>query len=72
MMVPTAELLFSLAARAQLVEEAIRPALKADAGCYAIVFMTSTLAYQVGGRGLGCDMVMETIRPGNGVIWNPM
>lgn len=66
MMVPTAELLLFAAARAQLVEEAIRPALKAGRWVLCDRFYDSTLAYQVGGRGLGCDMVMETIRLATG------
>ncbi|MDX1419228.1 MAG: dTMP kinase [Rubricoccaceae bacterium] len=49
---PFAELLLFSAARAQLVEEAIRPALAAGTVVLADRFFDSTTAYQGGGRGL--------------------
>jgi len=52
-----AEALLYAAARAQLVEEALRPAL--DAGRWVLLdrFVDSSLAYQGAGRGLGIDEV---------------
>jgi dTMP kinase len=49
---PRAELLLFSAARAQLVEEAIRPALERGDVVIADRFFDSTTAYQGGGRGL--------------------
>jgi dTMP kinase len=49
---PFAELLLFSAARAQLVEEALRPALAAGTVVLADRFFDSTTAYQGGGRGL--------------------
>jgi dTMP kinase len=53
------EALLYAAARAQLVEEALRPAL--DAGDWVLLdrFLDSSLAYQGAGRGLGVDAVRE-------------
>jgi dTMP kinase len=52
-----AEALLYAAARAQLVEEALRPLL--DAGAWVVLdrFLDSSLAYQGAGRGLGIDAV---------------
>ena len=52
-----AEALLYAAARAQLVEEAVRPML--DAGAWVVLdrFLDSSLAYQGAGRGLGIDAV---------------
>ena len=52
-----AEALLYAAARAQLVEEALRPLL--DAGAWVVLdrFLDSSLAYQGAGRGLGVDAV---------------
>ena len=52
-----AEALLYAAARAQLVEEAVRPLL--DAGAWVVLdrFLDSSLAYQGAGRGLGIDEV---------------
>ena len=52
-----AEALLYAAARAQLVEEAMRPLL--DAGAWVVLdrFLDSSLAYQGAGRGLGIDEV---------------
>lgn len=51
-MLPTTEVLLYAAARAQLVGEVIRPALEAGSVIICDRFVDSTLAYQVGGRGL--------------------
>ena len=52
-----AEALLYAAARAQLVEEAVRPLL--DAGAWVVLdrFLDSSLAYQGAGRALGIDAV---------------
>jgi dTMP kinase len=52
-----AEALLYAAARAQLVEEALRPLL--DAGAWVVLdrFLDSSLAYQGAGRGLGIEAV---------------
>ena len=52
-----AELLLLYAARVQLVEQIIRPALKR--GCWVLAdrFELSTFAYQGGGRGLEMEMI---------------
>jgi dTMP kinase len=52
-----AEALLYAAARAQLVEEAVRPLLDADAWVVLDRFLDSSLAYQGAGRGLGVDDV---------------
>ncbi len=54
-----AEALLYAAARAQLVEERLAPAL--DAGRWVLLdrFVDSSLAYQGGGRGLGVEAVRE-------------
>jgi dTMP kinase len=52
-----AEALLYAAARAQLVEEALRPLLHAGAWVVLDRFLDSSLAYQGGGRGLGIDAV---------------
>jgi dTMP kinase len=54
-----AEALVYAAARAQLVEELLRPLL--DAGRWVLLdrFVDSSLAYQGGGRGLGIEAVRE-------------
>jgi dTMP kinase len=51
------EALLYAAARAQLVEEAIEPLLKAGAWLLLDRFIDSSLAYQGGGRALGIDAV---------------
>lgn len=55
--VPLAELLLFEAARAQLTEEVIRPALKAGSVVIADRFIDSTLAYQGYGRGLDLALI---------------
>ena len=54
---PRAELLLFAAARAQLVEQLIRPALAAGRIVVCDRFVDSTLAYQGAGRGLGSALV---------------
>ena len=52
-----AEALLYAGARAQLVEEAVRPLLDSDAWVVLDRFLDSSLAYQGAGRGLGIDEV---------------
>ena len=59
---PWAEALLYAAARAQLVEEVIRPALGRGATVIADRFVDSSLAYQGCARGLGVDEVLEVNR----------
>ncbi len=54
---PRAELLLFYAARVQLIERVIRPALQRGAWVLADRFELSTLAYQGGGRKLSTDMI---------------
>ena len=54
---PAAELLVFAAARAQLVEEVIRPALASGAAVLCDRFADSTVAYQQFGRGLDAAVV---------------
>lgn len=56
---PRAELLLFLAARAELVETVIRPALEAGQPVVCDRFMDSTVAYQGAARGLGTELVAE-------------
>ncbi|MEN0014324.1 MAG: dTMP kinase [Solirubrobacteraceae bacterium] len=56
-MSPRAELLLFQAARAELVETVVRPALRAGTWVLLDRFADSTLAYQGAGRGLGDDLV---------------
>jgi dTMP kinase len=57
-----AEALLYAAARAQLVEEAVRPLLEAGAWVLLDRFVDSSLAYQGAGRGLGVEAVREINR----------
>ncbi len=59
---PWAEALLYAAARAQLVEEVIRPALERGATVIADRFIDSSLAYQGCARGLGVEEVLEVNR----------
>jgi dTMP kinase len=52
------ELFFYLAARADLVQRVIRPALEADRVVLSDRFTPSTEAYQMAGRGLSPDVVI--------------
>jgi dTMP kinase len=61
-----AEALLYAAARAQLVEEAIRPRLAAGVWLLLDRFVDSSLAYQGAGRGLGIEAVRELNRFGTG------
>jgi dTMP kinase len=56
---PRSEALLYAAARAQIVEEALRPALEAGNWVLLDRFVDSSLAYQGAGRGLGIDAVRE-------------
>lgn len=53
---PRAELLLFLAARAELVERVIRPALAAGRDVVCDRFVDSTVAYQGAARGLGVEL----------------
>ena len=61
-----AEALLYAAARAQLVEEALGPALQAGEWVLLDRFVDSSLAYQGAGRGLGVEAVREINRFGTG------
>lgn len=63
---PRAEALIYAAARAQLVEEVLRPALAAGEWVLLDRFVDSSLAYQGGGRDLGIDRIAELNRFGTG------
>jgi dTMP kinase len=59
---PWAEALLYAAARAQLADEVIRPALARGATVIADRYIDSSLAYQGCARGLGVDEVLEVNR----------
>lgn len=63
---PLAELFLMLAARADLVERIIRPALRAGRLVVSDRFELSTEAYQVAGRGLPREAVLEANRLATG------
>src|SRR5574341_549235 len=63
---PETELLLFLAARADLVNRVIRPALEAGNVVLVDRFNLSTRAYQVAGRGLPADLVEPAIRIATG------
>jgi len=65
-MSPAAELFLMLAARADLVERVIRPALAAGRVVVADRFDLSTMAYQVAGGGLAREAVEVTNRVATG------
>src|SRR6185295_6554925 len=65
-MAPAAELFLMLAARADLVERVIRPALAAGRVVLADRYDLSTMAYQVAGGGLPRDAVETTNRVATG------
>ena len=58
-MAPWAEAALFAAARAELVERVIRPALERGADVVCDRYVDSSLAYQGIGRGLGVDEVLE-------------
>jgi len=58
---PFAELLLFSAARADLVERVIRPALEAGRDVVADRFADSSVAYQGGARGLGTSHVLSLV-----------
>ncbi len=59
---PVAELFLFLAARAQHVEETIRPALQAGEIVLCDRFTDATLAYQISGRGLPMAALKSALR----------
>jgi dTMP kinase len=56
---PWAEALLYVAARAQLVDEVIRPALERGASVICDRYVDSSVAYQGAGRELGIDRVLD-------------
>jgi len=65
---PRAEALLFAAARAELVEEVIRPALERGAVVLCDRYLDSSLAYQGGARGLGVGPVTEVNRFATGGV----
>ena len=63
---PVSELFFYLAARADLVERVIQPALAAGRVVVSDRFVLSTEAYQMAGRGLPADVVLPANRAAAG------
>ena len=63
---PWAEATLFAAARAQLVEEVIRPALARGADVVCDRYLDSSLAYQGSGRERGVERVLELNRVGTG------
>jgi dTMP kinase len=61
-LVPGAELLLFNAARAQLVDQVVRPAREGGRDIVCDRFIDSTVAYQGAARGLGIDRVEELTR----------
>lgn len=69
MITPMAELLLYEAARAQHVEERVRPALDSGQVVLCDRFVDSTMAYQGYGRGLSCDMIGQLNRIATQGVW---
>lgn len=61
-MSPRAEMLLYMAARAQMMSEVIAPALDAGRVVVCDRFVSSTLAYQLGGDGITARDIRETAR----------
>jgi dTMP kinase len=68
-MLPQTEALLYAAARAQLVGQVIRPALEEGAIVICDRYVDSSLAYQVGGRGLPFEDVLGIQRLATGGLW---
>ena len=66
---PMAETLLFGAARADLIERVIRPALEAGKTVICDRYVDSTVAYQGGARGLGIERVEELNRWLTGDLW---
>jgi dTMP kinase len=66
---PLAELLLFLAARADLTERVIRPALEADRDVVADRFSDSSVAYQGAARGLGVGEVIGLCEIATDGLW---
>ncbi len=66
---PWAEALMFAAARAQLVEQVVGPALRRGAWVVSDRSVYSSLAYQGAGRGLGIEAVRKVNEPGMATTW---
>ena len=66
---PRTEILLFLAARAQLVEEVIRPRLAAGEIVLSDRYGDSTLAYQGYGHGVDCDLLRQLLDFATGRLW---
>jgi dTMP kinase len=63
------EMLLYMSARAQMIHEIIRPALDAGKVVVSDRFVSSTLAYQLGGEGLTADEIRSVARVAIGDRW---
>ena len=66
---PRTEILLFLAARAQLVEEVIRPRLAAGEIVLSDRYADSTLAYQGYGHQFDCDLLRQLLDFATGSLW---
>jgi dTMP kinase len=66
---PRTEILLFLAARAQLVEEVIRPRLAAGEIVLSDRYADSTLAYQGYGHKVECDLLRQLLDFATGSLW---
>jgi dTMP kinase len=66
---PRTEILLFLAARAQLVEEVIRPRLSAGEIVLSDRYADSTLAYQGYGHGVDCDLLRQLLNFATANLW---